>query len=159
MEYRVRGEVLPHAVRRLVAGVGAVHVAVADQVERDAPVAALAGELGQLIAGGLAAASAAAALLVGVVVVLQPVVPGAVELAVAPPRRGDAAPRVAALELLDGVARVAVSESALARGGAEFRVLVAPVVAVLVSVTSPQRRYAPGSGYMVYCILSLGRGF
>ena len=87
MEYRVRGEVLPHAVRRLVAGVGAVHVPVADQVERDAPVAALAGELGQLIA----LLAAAAALLVGVVVVLQPVVPGAVELAVAPPRRGDAA--------------------------------------------------------------------
>ena len=92
VENGVRGEVLSRAVGRFVAGVGAVHVPVADQVERDAPVAALAGELGQLIAGGLAsAAAAAAALLVGVVVVLQPVVPGAVELAVAPPRRGDAA--------------------------------------------------------------------
>ena len=150
MENGVRGYIFPHAVRRFVAGVGAVDVPVADQIERDAPVAALAGELGQLIAGGLAAAAAVAALLVGVVVVVQPVVPGAVELAVAPPRRGDAAPRVAALELLDGVALVAVSESALDRGGAKFRVLVAPVVAVLVSVTSPQSRNAPGSGYIAF---------
>ena len=83
----VRGEILLHAVRRFVAGIGAVDVPVADQVERDAPVAALAGELGQLIAS----LWAAAAYLVGVVVGVQPVVSGAVELAVAPPSSRDAA--------------------------------------------------------------------
>ena len=81
---------------------------VADQVERDAPVTALAGELGQLIAR-----LPATALLVGVIVVVQPVVSGAVGLAVAPPRRRDAAARVATLELLDIVALVAVSKTAL----------------------------------------------
>ena len=87
MENGVRGEIFALAVRRFVAGVGAVGVPVADQVERDAPVAALAGELGQLIA----LLAAAAALLVGVVVGVQPVVAGAVELAVATPGRRDAA--------------------------------------------------------------------
>ena len=75
---------------------------------RNAPVTALAGELCQLIAR-----LPATALLVGVIVVVQPVVPGAVGLAVAPPRRRDAAARVATLELLEVVALVAVSKTAL----------------------------------------------
>ena len=55
VEDGVGGEVLPDAVRRLVAGVGAVDVPVAHQVEGDAPqaaAAALAGELGQRVALG-----------------------------------------------------------------------------------------------------------